>query len=113
LNRNLLLNYIFIPKYGYIAAAYTTLFSFLLGVIIGIIISNHFYKIPFEKNRLLLLLASSLIILVLAKLFPIENTISSLLFKGFLMITLLGVWSMFVLEKREKRRIFKFVGVKI
>lgn len=110
---NALLNYIFIPKYGYLAAAYTTLFSFLLGVTIGIIISNHFYKIPFEKNRLLLLFASSSIILVLAKLFPMESTINSLLFKGFLMISLLGVWFLFVLKKREKRRIFKFIGVKI
>lgn len=110
---NALLNYIFIPKYGYIAAAYTTLFSFLLRVIIGTIISNHFYKIPFEKNRLFLLFASSFIIFVLAKLFTIESMISSLLFKGFLMITLLGIWFMFVLKKREKRQIFKFVGVKI
>lgn len=38
---NILLNYIFIPKYGYIAAAYTTLFSYIIQTIIDFFAMKH------------------------------------------------------------------------
>lgn len=48
---NLVTNYVFIKKYGYIAAAYTTLFSYICYVVFHIIISRRlvkFYVIPIK-----------------------------------------------------------------
>ena len=44
---NIVLNYIFIPKYGYIAAAYTTLASYFLTMIFHYI----FLKVVLKKNN--------------------------------------------------------------
>lgn len=49
---NLVLNYIFILKYGFIAAAYTTLFSYFVFLIIHLVISKNqagFYIIKLDK----------------------------------------------------------------
>ena len=53
---NLITNYIFIKRYGYIAAAYTTLFSYVCFVVLHIIISRKlvgFYVIPMKWIALL------------------------------------------------------------
>lgn len=49
---NLVTNYIFIHKYGYLAAAYTTLFSYICYLVLHLIISYHLVKfniIPIRK----------------------------------------------------------------
>ena len=50
---NVVLNYIFLPKYGYIAAAYTTLVSYLISSLLIFLISIRFYKIELEWKRVL------------------------------------------------------------
>ncbi len=49
---NIGLNFILIPKIGMIAAAYTTLFSFIILYLGSYYFSNKFYKIPFEDIKL-------------------------------------------------------------
>ena len=49
---NIGLNFILVPKYGMIAAAYTTLLSFVLLYLGSYYYSNKFYKIPFETFKL-------------------------------------------------------------
>ena len=48
---NLILNYIFIRQYGYAAAAYTTLFSYIIFLILHLLIAyrlEHFHVIPMK-----------------------------------------------------------------
>lgn len=54
---NLILNIIFVPKYGYLAAAYTTLVSFITYAIITSIIGQHFlyWKINFRSISITIL----------------------------------------------------------
>ena len=49
---NILLNIVLIPKYGMMAAAYTTLIAFIVLYILSDRISARFYKIPFENLKL-------------------------------------------------------------
>lgn len=59
---NLITNYIFIEKFGYIAAAYTTLFSYMCYLVLHIIISYRvigFYILPLKS----LILSSGLVFL--------------------------------------------------
>lgn len=49
---NLILNLIFIPKYGMVAAALTTLFSFFLICIISLFWANKIQKIPYRLKNI-------------------------------------------------------------
>lgn len=58
---NVTLNFVFIPLYGMIAAAYTTLLSFLFLYLLSLQISDKYYHIQFEhKKTLNLILLGSL-----------------------------------------------------
>jgi len=51
---NIVLNAVFIPKYGYVAAAYTTAVSYLLMALLGWFISRYILKLYTAPLRLLL-----------------------------------------------------------
>jgi len=49
---NIILNFLFVPKYGYIAAAFTTLVSYAFLLILAIIVSRRYFKWPFPFKSL-------------------------------------------------------------
>jgi O-antigen/teichoic acid export membrane protein len=49
---NILLNIVFIPKYGMMVAAYTTLIAFIFLYFISYYYGNLSYKIPFENLKI-------------------------------------------------------------
>ena len=51
---NIILNIIFIPKYGMAAAAYSTLVSFIFLYIMSYKVSQKYYSIPFENTKVVL-----------------------------------------------------------
>lgn len=53
---NIILNFIFIPVYGLMAAAINTLIAYLLFYIITQRISDNYFKIPFENRKLVILI---------------------------------------------------------
>lgn len=59
---NVLLNFIFIPVYGIIAAAASTLLSYMLFYFLTLYKSNKFYAIPFETGKLTLLILTASIL---------------------------------------------------
>ena len=48
---NIILNILFIPRYGMMGAAFASFFSFLVIMLITYYFSQRLYFIPFEKNR--------------------------------------------------------------
>jgi O-antigen/teichoic acid export membrane protein len=99
------LNLIFIPLYGFIAAAYTRLFTFLIGRIVGIMISNHYYKIVFEKRRLAILIASSCAAIALSNLFVNFSLLAAISVKATVLAMLVSSWWIFVLSPKEKGKV--------
>lgn len=61
---NVVANFILVPRYGMMAAAYTTLGAFLLLHIISNIISDRYYKIPFEQWKLLILIGIGVVLFI-------------------------------------------------
>ena len=55
---NLALNYLMIPRVGYIAAAYTTLFSYFVLAIMQIIGVKRYYKMSILKKKRMVMLSS-------------------------------------------------------
>ncbi|MGI2143094.1 oligosaccharide flippase family protein [Shewanella frigidimarina] len=46
---NVVLNYVFIPKFGALGAAFSTLFSVFFALILNAVYSQRFYKVPVNK----------------------------------------------------------------
>ncbi len=59
---NIVLNFIFIPVYGIIAAAVSTLLSYMLFYFLTLYKSNQYYRIPFERGKLALMVITASIL---------------------------------------------------
>jgi len=113
---NLLLNFIFIPRYGYFAAAITTLISYSFLLFLMIIFSRRFFiwKFPF-KSLIKVALAAAIMGVVV---YYVSNSLAfSVLIKLVLSI-LLGIFIYFLLlfllqefQASEKNEIKRFLRI--
>lgn len=69
---NIIFNYLLIPNYGVISAAYVTLLTYLISSTTIYFVSNRLYRIKIEKNRVFLLLLEIPIIYILVNYFEIS-----------------------------------------
>jgi O-antigen/teichoic acid export membrane protein len=63
---NLLINIVFMPVYGYLAAAWGYLFSYLAMVIFSYYLSRKYYPIPYEWKSILLYLLTGVAIYLIS-----------------------------------------------
>lgn len=107
---NVLLNYVFLPGFGYMAAAYAKLFSFALLIAIVFVVSNRLYPIHFEGKRLAKVFLSGLSIVILGNIEVYNNQAAALFAKTLLVILLLVFWYLFVLDEKEKAKLSCLLG---
>lgn len=84
---NIALNFIFIPRYGIIAAAVNTLIAYILFFFLTLYKSNQFYKIPFEYWKLLTLIAVGTTLASLIYFFPVMNLFITIIVKLAIIIS--------------------------
>lgn len=72
---NIILNIIFLPLYGTIAAAYTTLISFAIFYLVTNWSANRYYKIDYENQKIIKLLSTGIILFIVQKFITIDNMI--------------------------------------
>jgi len=104
---NFILNYTLIPIYGYMAAAYNILATFILSIILVYVVSNRLFRIQLESRRLAKVFLSSGLVMTLG-LYTINNNstlIMAIALKSMLIFALVVFWYAFVLEKVEKEKI--------
>lgn len=68
---NISLNYMLIPKFGYIAAAYITLFTYLISSSLIYLISSKYYSFNIEWKRVLIPICYSFVLYFLVNFSPI------------------------------------------
>ena len=68
---NAILNFIFIPKFGMIAAAYSTLISFIVLYILSEHFAAKYYRIPFENRKLALVISLGVILYIVSTIFKV------------------------------------------
>lgn len=73
---NVILNFIFIPKYGMMAAAFTTLVSFIVLYILSDYFSSKYYKIPFENKKLIGVISLGVVLYLVSMLYTGGEVIS-------------------------------------
>jgi O-antigen/teichoic acid export membrane protein len=105
---NIILNFIFIPLYGLIAAAYTTLISFIFLFFISDRISDRYYHIPFEYQKLVKIIIVGCILYFLAVFIPIRILLLSIFVKLILLLSFPFI--LFVLNFYEKVEVQSIIG---
>jgi len=103
---NLFLNYIFIPLYGMIGAAYTTLFSYFLMAILTWYASQKVYPLQYEWKRAGKIFFAMGTIFVISKIIIIDQFLFSLLFKfGLVGLYFLLLYFIKLPNNEEKEKI--------
>jgi O-antigen/teichoic acid export membrane protein len=95
---NILLNLVLVPRYGIIAAAWTTLVAFLVTLIVTLVIASRVFPFPYEYRRIALILISTAIVvaggLQTYVALPIDLVVQSAWLVAFpLLLVLSGVMS--------------------
>jgi O-antigen/teichoic acid export membrane protein len=102
---NIGLNLLLIPRWGYMAAAYVTLLSYVAVAVAVFIVSNRFHHQEVERARVGLVIASGVGALVLGTLVSGMAAGTAVAARLALIGGLGGFWYLFVLNDRERRRL--------
>ena len=109
----LLVNYFFIPKYGYMASAWATFLCYASMMVISYIWGQKVYPVPYATKKLVAYMA--IVLLVYLVFLGLETISHSLVYRLGVGTVLLGAYALFILrvERREFRRlpyIGRFLG---
>lgn len=90
-------NIVFIPKFGFVASAYTTLASYALLMLMGYFFGQKFYPVPYNTILLLFVLSIAIVpILILPLCLP------SLSHNFYFLLPLLYLLIVYIIEKFQK-----------
>lgn len=121
---NIILNIFFIPYYGMIGAAYTTLISYIAMFLISFIVNRRLYKIDYNWKKFNLMFIIAFIIFLIGWFFPFYDLLSSIslekygypsllitfIFKGILVISFpMIIWWSGILEKEDKEGVLRLL----
>tara|TARA_B100001287_G_scaffold197138_1_gene166787 strand:+ start:8233 stop:9696 length:1464 start_codon:yes stop_codon:yes gene_type:complete len=88
-----LINVLFIPKYGYMACAWATLIVYLFQLLFSYFVGQKHYPIPYNIKRFFLYLGTTLAIYVLAIQVDFERFYLNILFRnGLLLIFIISIF---------------------
>ena len=100
---NIILNFIFIPIYGITAAAVNTLLAFVVFYFVTQTFSNKYLKIPYENNKLFLLLVTGIALSSIIYFMPTMELFTSIIIK--LVITAAFPFLLFPFNFYEKSEV--------
>jgi len=99
---NIILNFILIPKYGILAAAFNTLISFAIFYFVTRMFSDKYFKIPYEHSKLLIMILTGAVLSSFIYFLPAMNFILAFLIKIIIAISFPFILFFFhFYEKRE------------
>jgi len=90
-------NLIFVPMYGYIAAAWGHVACYLTMVLVSYFVGLRFYPIKYEVNKLLTYIAAAILIVIVSRIMQTDSTWINILVDTIL----LGTFFVFA-EKRDR-----------
>jgi O-antigen/teichoic acid export membrane protein len=86
-----LFNFVFVPHYGYYAAAYAHLVCYVVMVLISYFVGQKYYPVKYDVSSFLFYFTVAILIFSISKFIPVDNlkmrlSINSLLFISFIFI---------------------------
>ena len=100
---NILLNYIFIPKFGYYVAGYTTLFSYIIQATIDYYAMKKVMGFSIYSMKIIMSISIVVVVIALA---------SSIIYKYFLIRYLLVAFILLILSMNYSRILYLFKSMK-
>ena len=83
---NIILNFILVPSFGFIGAAYSLLISFILMMFLSYYFGQKIYRIPFELVKISKIITIALILYFLSQLVPNYGQLLNILIQFILLI---------------------------
>ena len=87
----LLINYLFIPEYGYMASAWATLAAYSSMAVISYFFGQHYYPIPYNIGRILLFIFVPVVLYFGLLYLPVENLVLNYSIRTFVLLIYSGV----------------------
>lgn len=81
-----IINVSFVPVYGFHASAWAHIACYSVMVLMSYYFSNKYYKIPYEKGKIMVYLLFGLALFGISKIINVDNEILYLIIKTFLLI---------------------------
>ena len=103
---NIILNYIFIPIFGFMGAAFVTLTTYILSSTVIYLISNKYYKISIENNRVFIPL-----ILIPVLYLQVNYISNNIILKSIIFISIIISFFKLWLNMDEKKYIKKLFKI--
>jgi len=108
---DLLLNFILIPRYGAMGAAWATLISFAIAAVLAFLIAQKIYQVPYRLSRLLVPLIVAVAVYFAADLVRIPSPWWSALVKsGFVAVFAVGVYLVGFFDRLEIEKAKSILG---
>jgi O-antigen/teichoic acid export membrane protein len=103
---NILFNFLLIPPWGRVGAAYSTLISYLVRVVLIYYFSQRLFRIDYKWKQIVQVMVIYLALLACSFVLSIHSVLISLLFNILLIILFaLVIYSLGILNEREKQLI--------
>ena len=110
---NILFNYLWIPKYGMMGAAWATLVSFAFMFLFTYIISHKVYPIKYEYSRICKIFIIAGIVYALSIVFSYDNLFCDIGAKSLMLLLYpLGLFVMGVITKSELKVVWQYLHAK-
>jgi O-antigen/teichoic acid export membrane protein len=94
----ILINVLFIPKYGYLASAWATLIVYFIQMILSYFLGQRFYPIRYNQKKFFLYIGISLLLFFVGNLIETSSTFFNLLFDNLLILSFMTM--VYFLERK-------------
>lgn len=99
----IVLNYIFIPRYEYMASAYTTLITYFSMAVVSFLLGQYYYRIPYNVLRVLSFIVIPVLIYIGLTFLTIENKLLKYGLHSVILLAYSGVVYYFEFKKDPLR----------
>jgi len=93
------INYFFIPRFGYYASAWGHFISYFLMVVLSFVVGQRFYRINYELKQMLILVVLALLFYLASEIFVFSNSVGKYIFHFVLICSYLLIF--YISEKRK------------
>lgn len=95
---NIILNFLLIPRYGFVGAAYATALSYIISVLVLMLVSHRLYPIPYRRIQIITLAAWIILAMAGVRFITSLNLIGLSLALGGVLVYGLGLFAGRVLD---------------
>ena len=95
-----IINVLYIPKYGFIASAWATLIVYFVQMVLSYLLGQKYYPIPYSLKKFVIYIGLALAIFTIASYLKVNNFTLNIIVQNSLLLLFIGV--VYVLEWKKK-----------